>query len=295
MANAFLTSDHIARTATALVGQDLGLAALVARDLEADFTRGRGATVKVRVPGAVAAQTRGIYDKTTPVVTDEIAEQAIDVTLTDNLYNAVVLSAGDLDLDIEDFAAQVLVPQTRAIVRDVERRVAATMHATPATTSITYDLANPATAFTAARRILRANGVTAETPLLAAVGAEVYADLQDAPLGVRTFDADGKVRGFQVIESTRLAASEAIFFVRDAFALVVRAPEAPEGVAYSASVSENGFALTHLRDYDASVLSDRSILQAFVGAQAMPLAVDNEDGTVSLIANGGAVRIDTAA
>jgi hypothetical protein len=291
MSNTFLTPEDIAKTAAALVGADLGLAALISRDLEAGFTAGKGATVKVRIPGAIAAQTRGIFDKSTPIVLDEIAEQSVDVTLTDNVYNAVALSAGDLDLEIEDFGRQVLAPQTRAIVRDVERRVAAALQATPADETITYAAATPAKAFTAARRVLRANGVSAETPLLAAVGANVYADLLDGPAG--TFDADGKVRGITVHENTRLDADEIVVFIRDAFALVVRAPMPPEGAAHAATVRTDGFALTHVRDYDGSVLADRSILQAFVGCQAMPLAVDQEDGTVDLVANGGAVRIDT--
>lgn len=293
MSNNFLLPEHVAQTAAALVGMDLGLAGLVHRDLEASYAQGTGATVNVRVPGAVAAQTRGIFDKSTSIVTDEIAESGISVALTDNVYNAVVLSTGDLSLSIQDFTAQVLLPQTRAIARDVDRRVAATMRATPLT-PMTYDPADPAKAFSSARRILRANGVGADVSLLAVVGSNVYADLQDAPLSVRTFDEDGKVRGFAVTESTRLASTEAVFFIRPAFALVVRAPEKPEGVAYGASIRTEDFALLHMRDYDGTVLADRSIVSALVGAQALPLAVDNEDGTVSLIAHGGAVRIDTA-
>lgn len=294
MSNTFLVPEQVAQTAAALVGMDLGLAALVHRDFEASFGFATGATVNVRVPGAVAAQSRGVFDKSTPIVTDEIAEQGIPVTLTDNVYNAVVLSTGDLSLNLQNFASQVLEPQTRAIARDVDRRVASAMQATPLTASITYDTADPAKAFSAARRILRDNGVGADVPLLAVVGSGVYADLQDAPLTVRTFDDDGKVRGFAVTESTRLTATEAVFFVKPAFALVVRAPEKPEGVTYGASVKTDDFALLHMRDYDGSVLSDRSIVSALVGAKAMPLAVDNEDGTVTLVAHGGAVRIDTA-
>jgi hypothetical protein len=292
MANAFLTPENIARVAIALVGQDLNLAATIHRDYEADFAEGKGATVSVRVPGAVAAQTRGIFDKATPLVLDEIAEQNIPVTLTDHAYTAVALSDGDLSLSIEDFAKQVLAPQMGAIVKDVERRVAAAMKATPETAAITYAAATPARAFTAMRRTLRENGVSAETPLLAAVGSSVYADLLDGPAG--TFDTDGKVRGFEVVESTRLAPTEVVGYVKNAFALVVRAPRVPEGASYGASVSEKGFALRVLRDYDSSVAADRSLVGAFVGVQAMPLAVDNEDGTVSLVANGGAVRVVTA-
>ena len=150
-----------------------------------------------------------------------------------------------------------------AIVKDVERRVAAAMTATPETASITYAAATPAKAFTAMRRTLRENGVSAETPLLAAAGSNVYADLLDGPAG--TFDADGKVRGFEVVESTRLAPTQVVGYVKDAFALVVRAPKIPEGAANGASVSENGFALRVLRDYDASVAADRRLVSAFLG------------------------------
>ncbi len=248
--------------------------------------------MSVRVPGAVAPQTRGIFDKATPLVLGEIAEKSIAVTLTDHAYTAVALADGDLSLGIEDFARQVLAPQMSAIVKDVERRVAVAMKATPETTSIAYDAAAPAKAFTAMRRTLRQNGVTAETPLLAAVGSNVYADLLDA---AASFDADGtSVRGFQIVESTRLAPTEVVAYVKNAFALVVRAPRVPEGASHGASVSEKGFALRVLRDYDASVAADRSLVSTFLGVQSLPLPVDNENGTVTLVANGGAVRVDTA-
>ena len=293
MTNTFLTSDNLARVASTLAGKDLGLAALIHRDLEADFTAGKGNVVKVRVPGAVAAQTRSIFDTSTPLVSDEIAEQSINVTLTDHAYSNVVLSEGDLDLSIENFSAQVLAPQVAAVVKYVERAVATAMKVTPETVAITFAAATPAKTFTAIRAALRSNGVSVDAPLYAAVGTDVYGALLDGPIG--TFDADGKVRGFTVVESTRLAPDEILGFVSEAFALVVRAPAVPSGAPYGASVNENGFALRHIRSYDGTVAADRSLLSAFVGVQAMPLAVDNEDGTVSLVANGGAVRVLTAA
>ena len=293
MTNTFLTSDNLARVASTLAGKDLGIAALIHRDLEADFTAGKGNVVKVRVPGAVAAQTRSIFDTSTPLVSDEIAEQSINVTLTDHAYSNVVLSEGDLDLSIENFSAQVLAPQVAAVVKYVERAVATAMKATPETLASTLAAATPAKTFTAIRAALRSNGVSVDAPLYAAVGTDVYGALLDGPIG--TFDADGKVRGFTVVESTRLAPDEILGFVSEAFALVVRAPAVPSGAPYGASVNENGFALRHIRSYDGTVAADRSLLSAFVGVQAMPLAVDNEDGTVSLVANGGAVRVLTAA
>ncbi|MBT2523266.1 P22 phage major capsid protein family protein [Arthrobacter sp. ISL-28] len=138
MANTFLTADNVARTASAIVGQDMNLSALIHRDLEASFSAGKGNVVKVRVPGAVVANTRGIYDTATPLTSDEIAEQSIDVTLTDHAYNNVVLSEGDLDLEIADYARQVLRPQATAIVKFVERAVATAMQATPENTALAY-------------------------------------------------------------------------------------------------------------------------------------------------------------
>lgn len=290
MANSFLTAENIAKVAAAIVGQDLGLAGLVYRDLESDFRAGSGNVVKVRVPGAVASQTRGIYDTSTPLVSDEIAEQSIDVTLTDHVYDNVVLSEGSLDLDIENFSAQVLRPQAIAIVKHVERAVAAAMSATPESTAIAYDALNPAKTLTRVRAQLRENGVPTEARLIAAVGSGVYGDLLDA----EAIDDSGKVRGFEIVESTRLAADEIVGFIPSAFALVVRAPAVPNGAPFGASVTEGGFALRHIRSYDGTVAADRSLVSAFVGVESLPLAVDNEDGTISLVANGGAVRVLTS-
>lgn len=288
MANALLTPDKIAAVAATLVGQDLGLAGLIHRDVEREFGDGSGDTVQIRVPGALASQTRGVRSLS-PLVRGEIQEQHIDVVLTDEVYDQVPLSRGTLDLDVVDFTKQILVPQASAIVRHIERTVAAAMSATPETT-ITYDAAAPAKTFTQIRKALRDNGVGSETPLLAAVGSGVYGDLLDA-------DAleNDSVRGFRVYESTRLASYEIVGFVEQAFALAVRAPVAPEGAPYAASVKEGGFALTHVRAFDPTIGADTSLVSALVGCRAMPLAIDDEAGNVTLVPHAGAVRVLTAA
>jgi hypothetical protein len=291
------TPENIARVAAQIVGLDLGLAKLLSRDFEADFGGGSGSVVKVRVPGAVEASTRDARDLTTPLVQAALIEQSIPVELNTLAYSSVPLAAGHYDLDMTDYARQILQPQSSALVKYVERETVAALQATPETTSITFDEANPGKTFTAIRRQLRANGVGAGEPLLAAVGADVYAALLDAvpsTAGV-TFTEDGKVRGFQVVESTRLAADEIVGFVRPAFALVVRAPKVPEGAPYGASVREDDFAVTTIRTFDPSTATDRSIVSALVAVKAMPLAVDQEDGTVDLVPNAGAVRVLTAA
>ncbi|MGT2426602.1 hypothetical protein [Amnibacterium kyonggiense] len=291
--NDLLTADKIAALAASLVGLDLNLAAATHLDLAAEFTEGSTKRVLVRVPGAPAASTRDVGDVTTPLTAGKITEQAIEVLLTDHAYSNVVLSEEDLSLDLVDFGRQVLAPQAHAVSKYIERAVATAMSATPVTTAITYNPAAPARAFTAARRILRSNGLGADARLVAAVGAEIYADLQDAveaTAGV-TFDASGKVRGFEVIESTRLAGDEAVFYTPAAFATVVRAPQVPQGAPFGASVRGDTFALRYIRSYDGNVAADRSLVSAFVGVSPMPLPVDEEDGTVSLVEHGGAVRL----
>jgi hypothetical protein len=141
------------------------------------------------------------------------------------------------------------------------------------------------------------------TNLRAAVGAAVYADILDAPIG-QGFDANGThVRGIEVVESTRLAADEIIVFIPEAFTLVARAPIVPSGAAHGASVrtpltdDKRGaqFAVRVINDYDSNVAADRSLVSSFIKVASMPLPVDNEDGTVTLHENGGVVRVLTAA
>lgn len=288
----------IAELAAKLAGADFNLAKLISTDAASDFAEGTGATVRIPVPGAVPTHSKPIGDKSTALVADELSEKFIDVTLTDHVYSLTVLSEGDLSLEIKDYARQVLGPQARAIAAKIEALTAATMTATPATESVSYSATEPAKAFTAARRILRTNGVPASTKLYAAVGANVYADLLDA-------DAieNGKVRDIEVIESTRLDEDDIITFVPEAFTLVARAPIVPNGAAYGASIrtplvdKERGaqFAVRVLNDYDSSVAADRSLVSSFVKVAAMPLPVDREDGTVDLVEHGGVVHIATAA
>jgi hypothetical protein len=294
--NTILTADQVAEVAAKLVAADLGISKLFSRDVEADFGGGTGETIRVRIPGAVPSRERSAFDTTTPLAVDTISEQSVPVTLDTLAYSNVALSRGDVELGILDFAKQVLDPQTRAITRKVESEAAAALVATPAT-ALTFDSAAPAKLFTAIRKTLRDRGVDAETKLYAVVGSSVYAALLDGPLG--TWDASGStVRGIEIHESSRIATDEVIAFTREAFSLVVRAPEPPAGAAYAASIRAEGespFALTHIQAFDASTGSDRSIVEALVAVVAMPQARDNEDGTVTLVPHGNAVRVDTAA
>jgi hypothetical protein len=300
MPHSFVIPQQVTATAIALLRDDLGLAATVNRDYEDDFGGGKGTVVNVRVPATLKARRRAL-DAGTAIVLDNITENTIPVTLDTMVYSAVPITDEDLSLRIEDFARQIIRPQVIAMVEDIENAVVAEMQALPETTTIDYVAATPVPTFTRARKYLRDLGVSPDG-LWAACGTGVYAELQDAKAITDVTESGstdalrnanvGRVRGFNTVENNRLDDDEIVFYSRDAFTLAVRAPRVPEGVAFGEARSENGFALRWIRDYDSSILQDRSIFSTFLGTQAMVVKRLAADGTVSQFTP--ALRIKTS-
>lgn len=288
MANTFYTAEQVAKVAVAMATQDSYLGALVNRNFENDLLGGggKGRTVNVRVPSALIARTRGIDDVTTNIQLDSLTETTVPVTLGEHLYNAVGLSEGDLTLNLEDFSKQVLAPQVAAVVDAIEEDVAKALRGITLDTATAWDAANPVKTFTAIRKTLRQRGVPA-TNLNVVVGTNVYAALLDARAitdvsesGSTAALRDGNVgnlRGFTIVESTRVDDDEIVAFHRDAFTLAVRAPIVPAGASFGQSVSGNGYSLRYLRDYDVTKTMDRSMVGTFAGVAAMPLYTVERD------------------
>lgn len=290
MANTFITPSQIASTAIALVEDDMVLAATVSRNFEADFNGAVGTTVNVRVPSVAVARSRAL-DSTDPIVVDQLVETTVPVSITDRLYHAVRLSDEDLTFRIERFAEQVTQPQARAIAVAVEAKVVAEMVSGATTDEAlgdAYSAATPSVTLVALRKALRDQGVPLGR-LYAAVGTEIYADIMNAA-ETKDVSQSGsasalneatlaqRLRGFTVVESNVLDPKDIIVYPSSAFTLVLRAPAVPAGVAFGQSLSESGFALTWLRDYDATTLADRSIISTFVGTATLP-AVRTNTGT----------------
>jgi hypothetical protein len=319
MANTFYNAPQVAKTAVAMAVEDSYLGALVSRNFQNDLLGGGGKnlTVNVRVPSALIARERGIDDISTAIVLDSLTESTISVTLGTHAYSAVALSEGDMSLHLESFAAQVLAPQVDAVVDDVEHTVATALLAAdgfqtgedPASGDpghIVYDETDPVKLFIALRRILRNRGVPT-AGLNVVVGTQIYADLlssqklQDASASGSTAALRegqvGRVQGLTVVESTRVPENDLIAFHSDAFTLAVRAPIVPAGVSFGAFEASDGYSLRYIRDYDASVLKDRSIVSTFAGVQPMPLYKVTRDysaetATVAEVPGGAAIHLD---
>lgn len=309
MPNTFYTPEQVAATAVALAQEEAYLSALVNRDFEAELLGGggKGRVVNVRVPAALIARSRGIDDVTSNIVLDSLTESTVPVTLGEHLYNAVGLSEGDLSLKLEDFSRQVLAPQVDAVVDRIENEVAKAINSVALDTSIAWDEANPVATFTALRAALRKRGLP-QTGLNVVVGVDVYAALLEAKAITDASESGstealreggiGRIRGFNIVESTRVADGDITAFHRDAFTMAVRAPVVPQGASFGQTVSDGGFSLRYLRDYDVMKTQDRSLVSTFAGVAAMPLkrvVRDYEANTVSVedVPGGGAIRIST--
>jgi len=303
------TAAQAAQVAVALASEDAFLSALVNRNFENDLLGGggKGRTVNVKIPAALIARERGIDEIDAAIVMDTITESTVPVTLGTHAYSAVPLSEGDITLNITDFSKQVLGPQVAAVVDFCEEEVASMIRAIAEwndPTAPDYDPANPVKTLTALRKRLRENGVP-QTGLNLVVGTRVYADLLEANAitdasasGSTAALRDGnvgRVRGFNVVESTRVDEDDIVAFHRDAITLAVRAPLTPAGASFGQTVSEKGFSLRYLRDYDVTKTVDRSMVSTFVGAAALPMKRITRDytaGTASVVDAPAMLRVN---
>lgn len=332
MANDLYTPEQVARVAVSMAREGSRLSPLVSRNFENDLLGGggKGRSVNLRVPTTLVARHRGIDDVTNKIVLDYIAETTVSVTLGTHAYSAVGLSEGDLTLDLTDFSAQILAPQVDAVVADIDLLVADTVNAEPHTAIAghTYSAANPVATFTQIRRVLVQDKGVDPSALNVLVAPDVYAHLLDAnaiqdasqsgsTAALREGQV-GRVRGMTVVESGEIDDGKIVAFHRDAYALAVRAPVVPKGVAFGQTIQERSFALRYMRDYDADYTQDRSIVGTFVGMVKMPLykvtrtRTQNEEGdvddagttgvneayqlgtaTVSQVAGGAVLAFDT--
>ncbi|REC96789.1 P22 coat protein Gp5 [Microbacterium sp. AG157] len=282
MANLFQTDAvAVGGVAIRLAARNFHLAEVAQRFDSSDFTSGRGDTVYLTVPGALSAHGRALDDITNRIISDRLSELREPIRLSTHAYSSVVLTEADLSLNIVDLSKQVLNPQAQAVAAKVEAALATVVGTIVTDNSIKYAAANPVSLFTKGRAALRAKGIdVTQERLIALVGSTVYDTLLDSgaldaeKLGgdaqALTKGAVGRIRGFEVIESTAVGATEVVFMTKTgSLYLANRAPEVPAGV-YGAKVRHETFELRSIQDYDAAYTAQRSVLSTFVGAGILP-------------------------
>lgn len=272
-----LTAKQISSLALELLVRTLVLPRTVARPPGAEFSGPNGATISVRVRQGRTANTQSTPGA--PISYEDVDEVSVDVTLS-HLYDATRLTDEDLTLGIENFGSQVLEPQIASVSVGAEELLAAVMNTV--TPTISGGDVDAEDMVLEARETLTRNEVPLgnrwlavspefSTPLLR-LDKFTRVDASGAPSALR--DAVlGKVYGLMVVESPALDAGTALAYHETGFCFANRAPAIPAGAADAAIDSRDGIAVRTLRDFDASILSDVSVISTFAGA-----AIVHEDG-----------------
>lgn len=274
---AVLTAEGIAKVAIALLQRVIVLPACVTQVPGTEFSGANGDTVTVRV--RVPREARVQETPGAPITFDELAEVGVSLRVR-HLYDAARITDEQLSLDIESFADQVTAPQVSSVALAAENQVAEVLNDVVPSLDIAVDGSNIEEMILAAREALTAAGcplgdrflvaspavmslilLKMATKLVQAGAAGAASALRDATVGM--------LYGFQVVESGALTAGSAVAFHRSGIVFVTKAPAIPHGAPSAAGVAANGLALRQVFGFDASTLSDASIISTFAGAAAV--------------------------
>lgn len=302
MANSYLKAEKIAATALGLLQREIVLPGLVWKDAGGSFVGAAGDTITMRVPARTQARSRtlrgarGLASEGLGIIQmDELTEHSVDVTLDEAIYSAIPVTDEELTLDINDFAAQILAPQVRAVAEGLENKLAAEMvGATYAQTvqipraklagtntdsTNTYDVFR---GLASVRKYMNVANLPQNDRIIV-----VGADMEEAFLNdphLNRFDGSGdsgpgsalrdatlgRIAGFnQVIVSNALPAAFGVAFHRTAFVLNLQAPVVPSGVPFGSNQSFEGLAMRYIRDYDFRNVQDRGMVDLYCGTNTV--------------------------
>lgn len=292
MANTFIKPTVVNRTAIGLLLREVVLPHIVWTNGVGDFAGAYNDTITIRIPARATARKRTLRGTGSArnITLDTLTEQSIAVTLTDDVYSAVPVTDEELTLDITDFGMQILSPQVRAVVEQLEDDIAAMIQDADYETTVhagTGD-GDTWTAYVAARKALgladvpMANrylvgGAGWEAALLTDPQFSQYDHSGDSSASALRDARIGRIGGTDFITSNALREGEAYLFHKSAYIFANRAPVVPAGVPFGNSQSAENLAMRWIRDYDATSLTDRSVINSFAGYQAVE---DPSDGFV---------------
>lgn len=293
MANSFLKPTVVVDTAIKLLQREIVLPQLVWLNGLGDFSGKYQDTITIRVPARTVAHRRTFRGTGAArnLVTEDLTENAIPVTLDHDVYHAVSLTDEELTLDIHDFAGQVLNRQVRAVAEDLENGLVETIAAANYAQNnmiVNTTEGNLWPAIVEARRKLNDKYVDRNGRVLV-VGSAVEAAFLKDPQFIR-YDATGdspnsalrdatigSVAGLNVVVSDALPHQDAYLFHPTAFIMATRPPAPPRGASFTSAATAAGLAIRWLMDYDYSSTTDRSLVDTLVGYQSV---VDPVDGFV---------------
>ncbi len=291
MANTLYTPQQAARSVLAAIRYLTVLPRTVRQDFSQEFIAGRGRTVDVPLPitvGAARVYTQANRTARDAIVFDELDQDTKPITISDQVYKAVRLPDDFATFDLTSLEQQVLRPQAEAVVDGLTAPLITAMDATAVDAGVPTldpDGSNAMQVLIGLRKVLNTRTVFGGRHIpvsdrYVAVGANAEAALLSVPQLQKVNESgDGgdmlrraiirDLFGFTIVSDPGLDEDSVIAYHRDAFAHVTRPSRAPEGAAMSAVVAQDGFALRWLMHYNPLQLEDQSVVDAFVGADAL--------------------------
>ena len=283
MANTLYTPTQAARSTLAALRYLTTLPRTVRQDFSAEFVPGVGNVVNIKNP--ISAGTARTYTATNranrdAIVFDDLSQDTIPVTITDQVYKAVRLPDDFATFDLVSLEQQVLRPQAESVVDGVTAPLVAEMNAVadPGLPTLLADGSNALEVLIAARAELNDRKVPMTDRYVALSPAAESAFLNvDQLQKVNESGTDGVLReaiigrlfGFTILVDPNITDGAGVAYHRDAFAHVTRPSRNPEGAAKSATVAQDGFALRWLQHYNPLQLEDQSVVDTFVGADTL--------------------------
>lgn len=314
MANTIINSDKLAATSLANLEASAVLAGTVQRQAAGQFDGTVGYAVNIRRPamlvaaeGTIAGEFLGTGKSS--IQTQDLNETSLPVKLTDHIYSAVALNDAELSLEIPEFAAQVALPQTDAVVDKLERKIAAAMDNASTGFSAGGDLDLSKVSFTPgvnspqsvaaeqvrmkvadlATQLTKQNVPSAGRYLV--LGANVAGKLLHDPNLVRVNEAGtgtalreaviGKLFGFTLIQSSHVDEDTMYAYHPSAIQLVTRAPMVPPSIKVGSSKDADGYAIRWVRDYDSNIAAERSFFSTFMGLAVVKDKYRTKTGAVA--------------
>ncbi|MFF4298031.1 P22 phage major capsid protein family protein [Streptomyces vinaceus] len=300
MPNTIINSDKLAAASLANLEASAVLAATVQKQAAGQFDGTVGHAVNIRRPAMLVAD-EGKIDGTgagflgaATIKTQSLNETVLAVKLTDHVYSAVALNDAELSLEIPEFAAQVALPQTDAVIDNLERKVAKEMKKFGTDAVKALDLDKVTYGDNQTQQVVSAEQIRFKIAELASaltatnvptsgrylvLGAKVAGQLLNDPNLVRVSEAGtgsalreaviGRLFGFTLIQSNHVDADTMYAYHPSAIQLVTRAPMVPPSIKVGSSQADSGYALRWVRDYDSSIASERSFFSTFVGVVAV--------------------------
>lgn len=293
MANTLYTPQQAARSTLAAIRYLSVLPRTVNLNFSSEFVAGRGRTVDVPLPvsaGAARTYTQANRTARDAIVFDELDQDTIPVTISDQVYKAIRLPDDFATFDLVSLEQQVLRPQAESVVDGIVAPLITEMEAVDVATvgeavpELEDDGSNARAVLIALNRVLNNrtfNGRRAPlTDRFVALGANAAAAVMNDELLQKVNESgDGgdmlrraiirDLFGFTIVQALDLDPDAVVAYHRDAFVHVSRPSRPPEGAAKSAIVAQDGFALRWLQHYNPLQLEDQSVVDTFVAAETV--------------------------